>query len=146
MSQPVLGAPLDRVEGPGKVTGRIAYTADNDIPGMVHAVVVESTIANGRIAAIDESAARSAPGVIAIMTPRNAPRVDARKVDANDSLLFLLQGDAVEFDRQPVAVAIAETFEQATSLPASASSPTKSSANRRNTNAACRKTRLRAPQ
>ena len=113
MSQPLLGAPRNRVDGPAKVTGRAVYAGDNDLAAMVHAVVVGSTIANGRITAIDEAAARSAAGVIEIMTHRNAPRVDARKANANDSLLFVLQGETVEFDRQPVAVAIAETFEQA---------------------------------
>ncbi len=114
MSQPLLGAPLDRVDGPLKVTGRATYAGDNHVAGMVHAVVVDSTIASGRIAAIDDSLARSLPGVLEIMTHRNAPRVKAAKTSANDSHLFLLQSDAVEFDRQPVAVAIAETFEQAT--------------------------------
>jgi xanthine dehydrogenase YagR molybdenum-binding subunit len=113
MSQSLLGAPRDRVDGPAKVTGRAVYTGDNAVTAMVHAVVVESRIANGRITTIDEAAARSAAGVIEIMTHLNAPRVNARKSNANDSLLFLLQGDTVEFDRQPVAVAIAETFEQA---------------------------------
>ena len=48
------------------------------------------------------------------MTHRNAPRVNPGKTEPSESLLFLLQNDAVEFDRQPVAVVIARTFEQAT--------------------------------
>lgn len=114
MTQPVVGAPRSRVEGPQKVTGRTAYTADNTDPGMLHAVVVDSTIANGRIAEIDDSLARALAGVVAVMTHRNAPRVNAKKPSENDSLLFLLQNDVVEFDRQPVAVVVAESFEQAT--------------------------------
>jgi xanthine dehydrogenase YagR molybdenum-binding subunit len=111
---PLIGAPYDRVEGAAKVTGEALYTGDVRIEGLLHAVVVPSTIARGRITSIDESRARAEPGVIEIMTHRNAPRVNARKNGAYDSLLFLLQDDRVQFDRQPVAVAIAETFEQAT--------------------------------
>jgi len=113
MSQPLTGAPRDRVDGPVKVTGRATYAGDNDVQGLVHAVVVPSTIANGRVVSLDITAARSAPGVLEIMTHLNAPRVNAKKATPNDTLLFVLQDDVVEFDRQPVAVAIAETFEQA---------------------------------
>jgi xanthine dehydrogenase YagR molybdenum-binding subunit len=114
MSQPLVGKPLDRVDGPAKVTGAINYTADNAFPNMLHAVIVPATVARGRIRSIDESRARAAAGVVEVMTHRNAPRVNPDKTDPSDSLLFLLQNDAVEFDRQPVAVVIARTFEQAT--------------------------------
>src|SRR5213075_201175 len=44
-------------------------------PGQAHGAIVRSTIANGRIASIDSAAAERAPGVIAILTHRNAPRL-----------------------------------------------------------------------
>ena len=114
MSQPLTGAPLDRVEGPEKVSGGAHYTGDIALAGMLHAVVVPSTIANGRVASIDDRRARAAAGVIEVMTHDNAPRVNAGKSTPSDTILFLLQNDRVEFDRQPAAVVIAETFEQAT--------------------------------
>jgi xanthine dehydrogenase YagR molybdenum-binding subunit len=114
MSQPVVGAPRSRVDGPAKVTGAVRYTADHTVAGMLYAVVVPSTIAKGRVTRIDDAAARSAPGVVAVMTQANAPRVDAGKKKEADTVLFLLQDDVVTFDRQPVAVVIARTFEQAT--------------------------------
>jgi xanthine dehydrogenase YagR molybdenum-binding subunit len=114
MSQPLIGAPRDRVEGPEKVSGTAMYTGDVAVPDMLHAVAVPSTVGNGRIRSIDESRARAEPGVVEIMTHLNAPRVDAGKSSPMDSVLFLLQSDAVLFDRQPVAVVIADTFEQAT--------------------------------
>lgn len=114
MTQPLIGKPYDRVEGPAKVTGEARYTADIAIEGVLHAVVVPSTIASGRVVAIDDTAARQASGVVEIMTHHNAPRVHAEKPPESGSLLFLLQNDRVEFDRQPVAVVIAETFEEAT--------------------------------
>lgn len=113
MTQPLVGAPRDRVDGPEKVTGSARYTHDLSADGLVHAVVVTSTVANGRITALDDSAARSATGVLEVMTHRNAPRVNAGKGSANDSILFLLQDEKIAFDRQPVAVVIAATFEEA---------------------------------
>jgi xanthine dehydrogenase YagR molybdenum-binding subunit len=114
MSQPIVGAPRSRVDGPDKVTGTVRYTADHAHPGMLYGVVVPSTIASGRVTRIDDGAARSATGVVAVMTQANAPRVDAGKKKEADTVLFLLQDDVVTFDRQPVAVVIARTFEQAT--------------------------------
>jgi xanthine dehydrogenase YagR molybdenum-binding subunit len=113
MSQPLIGAPLDRVEGPAKVRGEAEYTHDVRVEGMLHAVIVASTIAKGHVASVDESAARAAAGVVEVMTQRNAPRVKAGKATPNDSILFLLQDDVVQFDGQPVAVVIAESFEAA---------------------------------
>ena len=113
MTQPMIGAPLDRAEGREKVTGAARYTADIALDGMLHAVVVPSSIANGRVLSIDEADARAQAGVVEIMTQENAPRVTQSKAAPNQSHLFLLQNDVVEFDRQPVAVVIAQTFEQA---------------------------------
>jgi xanthine dehydrogenase YagR molybdenum-binding subunit len=113
MSIPVIGAPRNRVDGPEKVTGGAKYTCDRDLPGLLHAVVVPSAIAAGRVVAIDDAAARRAAGVVLVMTHANAPRVNADKSGPQDAKLFLLQSDVVEFDRQPVAMVVARTFEQA---------------------------------
>jgi len=80
---------------------------------MLHAIVVPSSIGAGRIVAIDDRDAKRAAGVVLVMTHANAPRVNAKKSGEQDALLFLLQDDTVEFDRQPVAVVVARTFEQA---------------------------------
>lgn len=114
MSQPTVGAPLDRVDGPAKVTGGVKYTGDIAVPGMLYAVVVPSSIGKGRIARIDDDTARSAPGVVAVMTHRNAPRVREDKANQQQAVLHLLQSDEITFDRQPVAVVIGRTFEVAT--------------------------------
>jgi xanthine dehydrogenase YagR molybdenum-binding subunit len=113
VSIPAIGAPYDRIEGSAKVTGEALYTGDVAIAGMLHAVVVPSTVGSGTIVSIDETRTRAHPGVVEVMTNRNAPRVNTKKTTPNDSLLFLLQDDVVQFDRQPVAVVIARTFEQA---------------------------------
>ena len=113
MSQPVIGAPLDRADGRGKVIGAVQYTGDRALDEMLYAVVVPSIVAKGRIRSIDDANARTASGVVAIMTHLNAPRVNPQKNGEMGTLLFLLQNDRIEFDRQPVAVAIARTFEEA---------------------------------
>jgi xanthine dehydrogenase YagR molybdenum-binding subunit len=72
---PTLGAPIDRIDGRLKVTGGARYAAEYAIPNVVHAVMVTSTIAKGRVKAMDTSAAERAPGVIKVLTPFNAPRL-----------------------------------------------------------------------
>jgi xanthine dehydrogenase YagR molybdenum-binding subunit len=114
MTQPLIGKPLDRVDGPVKVTGAAKFTADHAFDGMLHAVVVTSTIAKGRVLSIDATQARAAGGIVDVMTHENAPRVHPEKAMEHHSIMFLLQRDVVEFDGQPVAVVIGETFERAT--------------------------------
>ncbi|OLT06577.1 hypothetical protein BJF90_16020 [Pseudonocardia sp. CNS-004] len=71
MSAPVggiVGAPVRRVDARAKVTGTATYAADAPVAGALHGVLVLSTIARGRVTAIDTGAAESAPGVIAVLT------------------------------------------------------------------------------
>lgn len=96
MSQPLVGAPRNRVDGPAKVTGSALYTHDVALANMLHAAVVTSTIANGHIRSIDDSQARRVEGVVEIMTHLNAPAVNAQKSNPFESVLFLLQDDAVQ--------------------------------------------------
>jgi xanthine dehydrogenase YagR molybdenum-binding subunit len=111
---PNIGAPLDRVDGRLKVTGAATYSAEWPMPGVAQGFLVLSTIANGRIASIDASRALREPGVIAVMTHVNAPRVDTAANDKGASKAdMLLQTDAIAYDRQPVAVVLADTFERA---------------------------------
>ena len=85
---------------------------------MAHGAIVRSTVANGRIASIDSAAAERAPGVIAVLTHRNAPRLAYRPhkgaVDpAVGERLHVLQDDRVNHQGQPIALVVAETLEQA---------------------------------
>ncbi|HEY0615508.1 MAG TPA: hypothetical protein VGC96_12730, partial [Candidatus Elarobacter sp.] len=72
-----IGLPLDRVDGRAKVTGEAQYAADAPVESLLHAVIVQATIPSGRITAIDESATRALPGVVEVLTHRNAPRIPA---------------------------------------------------------------------
>ena len=112
-----IGAPLDRVDGPLKVCGQAHYTGDLSLPHMAHAVLVTSTIASGRVSHIDTAAAQRAPGVVAILTHLNAQRLPkdgkAAVQPPDGRVLTLLQDDQVAYSNQPIALVVAETFEQA---------------------------------
>ena len=77
---PSLGAPLDRVDGRLKVTGAAKYAAEFPIPNAAHAVIVTSTIAKGRVSAMDTAAAMRVPGVLTIITPFNAEKVNVPRI------------------------------------------------------------------
>lgn len=70
-----VGKPMDRVDGRLKVTGAALYAAEFPIKNLAHAVVVQSTIARGRIKSIDTRAAEASPGVLAVITHMNAPKL-----------------------------------------------------------------------
>jgi xanthine dehydrogenase YagR molybdenum-binding subunit len=107
----VVGQPIDRVDGPLKTTGTAPYVLDRHdvVANQAHGYVVGSAIPKGRIVSMDLSAARAAPGVIAIVNAQNAGRLHK----GNFNTALLLAGPRVEHYHQAVALVVAETFEQA---------------------------------
>jgi len=88
------------------------------VPGVVHAVLVVSTISKGRIRQMTTSAAERGPGVLAVLTHLNAPRLpeDEKGNDPNRASarkLQLLQNDQVLYSNQPIGVVVADTLERA---------------------------------
>lgn len=113
----IIGAALNRVDGHVKVTGAAHYAAEAvKFQDQAEAVLVQSTVAAGRIVAIDTSAAERAPGVILVMTHKNAPRLASNEASALQpgEAHPLLQDDKIVYNGQHIAVVVAETFEQAT--------------------------------
>jgi xanthine dehydrogenase YagR molybdenum-binding subunit len=111
-----VGRPLDRIDGYAKVTGAARYAADAPVGDLLYAVIVQSTVAAGRIAEIDEAQTRAVPGVVEVLTYRNAPKVPAFPFDFKlpfSEQLAPLQSDEIHYDGQHVALVIAETFEAA---------------------------------
>jgi xanthine dehydrogenase YagR molybdenum-binding subunit len=104
----LIGAPLSRVDGRAKVTGKAKYSAEFPMAHLTHAVIVPSTISSGQIAGLDTAAAERAPGVIAVITPQNAPRLPGA-----ERRITVLQDNNVYYNNQPVAVVVGETLEQA---------------------------------
>jgi xanthine dehydrogenase YagR molybdenum-binding subunit len=112
-----VGQPLARADGRLKVTGGARYTAD--IPGsaFVHAAIVYSTIANGRVVSIDTTAAENAPGVLVVLTHKNMPRVKAlpwSHLRPQGQTYLPLQDDRVHYAGQPVALIVGATLDRAT--------------------------------
>src|SRR6185436_18739198 len=70
-----IGKSTPRVEGPLKVTGLAQYTSDFHFPGMLYAVPVEATIANGRLVKLDTTAAEKMPGVRAVFHRENIGKI-----------------------------------------------------------------------
>lgn len=63
-----IGVSVPRREDPGLLTGRAIYVADIVLPDMLHAAVLRSPIAHGRITSIDVAAAAAMPGVVLVWT------------------------------------------------------------------------------
>jgi xanthine dehydrogenase YagR molybdenum-binding subunit len=111
-----VGQPISRIDGPRKVTGGARYTADLSISGTVHGAIVHSNIANGRTVSIDTTAARRAPGVVAVLTHENMPRMNGlawSHLRPQGQTYLPLQDDKIHYAGQPVAIVIAETLDQA---------------------------------
>jgi xanthine dehydrogenase YagR molybdenum-binding subunit len=109
------GAPLNRIDGVQKVTGTAKYAYEYPVEGVTYVFPVQSTIPRGRVVSIDASAARALPGVIAVLSHENAPRL----APLDDAELAVFQSDAIAYHGQFVAAVVAEMSEiarQAASL------------------------------
>ncbi|GAA2934533.1 hypothetical protein GCM10011428_60100 [Streptomyces violaceus] len=115
--QAAVGAPLSRVDGRLKVTGKAQYAAEFDVDGVVHAVIVDASIGRGRITSLDTGVAEKHPGVLRVISHRNAPKLPYRDNSGSNNLpgrrLRVFQDDRVLFHGQPVAVVVATTLEAA---------------------------------
>jgi xanthine dehydrogenase YagR molybdenum-binding subunit len=107
-----IGEGVSRIDGILKVTGTANYATDWPIKNLAHGFIVKSTIAAGTISEIDSSAAEKAPGVLAVLTHKNAPKVAP---SGNLKGGVILQDAKVEFYGQHVGLVVAETYEQARS-------------------------------
>lgn len=115
--QAAVGAPLSRVDGRLKVTGKALYAAEHDVEGAVHAVLVDASVGRGRITSLDTRAAEAQPGVLRVISHRNAPELPYRDNPGSNNppgrRLRVFQDDRVHFHGQPVAVVVATTLEAA---------------------------------
>ncbi|GAA4380351.1 xanthine dehydrogenase family protein molybdopterin-binding subunit [Hymenobacter koreensis] len=116
----VVGDRMNRVDGRLKVTGAAKYSAEYQIPGLVHSALVGSTITKGRIKSIDTKAAERAPGVLAVITHLNSPKVPGFAAKTNPDEppaigqpLRVFYDDKILFNDQPIAIVVADTLERA---------------------------------
>lgn len=116
-----VGAPLSRVDGRLKTTGGAKFAAELPVQNAVHAVMVTSSIARGRVIRMDTGAAERAPGVIAVLTPANALKLPNGGKGApnpqgqpRSRVPTILQDDLVHYNGQPIGLVVADTWEHAT--------------------------------
>lgn len=112
---------IDRVDGRAKVTGSAKYSAEYEFPGLVYGVLVGSTITKGTITAMDTKAAERSPGVLAVITHQNTPKIpgydagkDPSEPPTRGRELRIFNDNKILFNGHPIALVIADTFERAT--------------------------------
>ena len=118
--QGLIGKPIDRVDGRLKVMGKAPYAHEVQEGGPpAYGYIVDATIAKGTVAHVDTAAAERSPGVLLVMTHKNAPAQGAwGPLDAKDRFGRAspqLGNNRVEHYGQAVAFVVAESFEQARS-------------------------------
>src|SRR6267142_2657686 len=117
MTSPI-GRDTPRVDGPRKVSGVAQYTSDFHFPGLLYAVPVEATIANGRVVKLDTAAAQKMSGVRAVFHRENIGKI-FRSIQGPgfagiiDERRPPFEDDVVRYYGQYVALAVADTFETA---------------------------------
>ncbi len=111
-SVPNLPQPPNRYDGRLKVTGKAKYAVEFPLKDVAYAFMVQSTIPAGAIASINQDDAARAPGVLAVLTPFNAPKLPLQQQDGHRHVT-LLQEPTVFYNGQPIAVVVARSLDQA---------------------------------
>lgn len=113
----MIGSPIDRVDGPLKVTGRATYEYEEWGLGQpLYGYIVGATIGHGRVTKIDTSRAAQARGVRRVLTQQDAKgqRAPGKPLfDRYSEPYPVMNGPDVNNYGEPVAVVVAETYEQA---------------------------------
>jgi xanthine dehydrogenase YagR molybdenum-binding subunit len=114
-----IGKEMGRVDGVAKVTGRAKYAAEFAVPNLAYGFIVLGSVAKGTIKTIDTQEAERATGVVRVFTHLNTPKLATKQVppegaqEKRDKSFRALQSDRIFFNAQPVALVVAETYEQA---------------------------------
>ncbi len=118
-----IGKETSRVDGVAKVTGKAKYAAEFAVPNLAYGFIVLGSVAKGTINAIDTQEAERASGVIRVFTHLNTPKFGPKPPtepapprgaqEEQDKSFRALQSDKIFFNAQPVALVVAETYEQA---------------------------------
>ncbi len=111
----MFGNPVKRLEDPPILSGRARYVADLDLPGVLTAVFVRSTMAHARIEAVDTETAAKMPGVVAVYTGSDLALADIPAFAMAPPVMArpALARGTVRFVGEMIAVVLAETAEQA---------------------------------
>ncbi|MEH6716248.1 xanthine dehydrogenase family protein molybdopterin-binding subunit [Parasphingorhabdus flavimaris] len=110
MVQGLVGSPMDRPDGPLKVSGKATYAHEWDVPGMIHGVLARATIAKGRVTDVVGSEIIGKHGVRAVITD---DRLLRRPAQGGADEAPPQGSKQVDYFGQPIALVVADTFEQA---------------------------------
>jgi xanthine dehydrogenase YagR molybdenum-binding subunit len=88
-----IGTSLQRIDGAAKATGTAPYAYEQPVTDPLYLHAVQAGIARGRVTAIDTATAEALPGVAAVLTHYNAPRLASDQ----DRELWVLQSSEVAF-------------------------------------------------
>lgn len=113
LNKPSSSTGLSRVDGRLKVTGGAKYAAEFNVKGLTYGVLVCSSIAKGSIRSIDSKQAQNAPGVLAVISHLNCPKIPGYPAEPAKAPIKLFYDDKVLYNGHPVAMVIADTFERA---------------------------------
>src|SRR5262249_48864838 len=113
-----IGRDTLRIDGPGKVTGLAKYASDFQFPGMLYAVPVEATVANGKLLTLDTAVAEKMPGVRAVLHRGNVGKIFRSTPAPGFDRVCLerrppFEDDTIHYWGQYIALAVADTFESA---------------------------------
>ncbi len=113
----IIGTSVSRKDGRAKVTGQATYGAEHQIQGLVHGYLVTATIAKGSIRTIDTQQAEATPGVMAVFTHKNPPKVFKPSNNFINSKIYEarlpLSDNTIHYAGQIVGLVVADTFERA---------------------------------
>lgn len=112
-----IGTPTARLDGPAKVTGAARYGSDAPFANAAYGALVISTIARGRIVAMDEKETRAVPGVVEVFSWRNIGHIEPGEISLKGgymgSSIAPLASAEIHHDGQIVALVVGDTFEAA---------------------------------
>src|SRR5260370_39316278 len=112
----LVGSPVERIEDLRFLRGRGQYVDDVSREGLLHAVILRSSVAHGRIRSIDAAAARARPGVVAVITAADigaeGPTIPLRQEPLPALRQYqqpvIAQGK-VRYVGEPIAVVVADS-------------------------------------
>lgn len=99
----VVGQRVPRMDALEKVTGRARYTADVQLPGMLHTALLRAPVARGRVTTLDLAPALAIPGVRGAVVMDDTPDVKLDGVRLFDR--------TIHYANQPLAAICADTLE-----------------------------------
>jgi xanthine dehydrogenase YagR molybdenum-binding subunit len=110
-SQGIIGRPLDRKEGPLKVTGQATYSAEYQIPNLAYGYLVGTKFGRGKVTKVDADSVRAIPGVIDVVTDFKTFLQNSQQGGETSAPTQGVQD--VHYFGEIVAIVLAESYEAA---------------------------------